>query len=391
MNDQRLRLDLTELADEVTVVDLRERTLRTSRRLGIQRAVATSAAALVLIAAATGTALAIRPDRSPSPLPADTPSVTATPTPSPTPSTSASDAPGSSAGESGTNTPSVGIGKLFYGPAKVTDAKTNNLRSWRPGGDPVRLLALPELAAVGNVSVSPDGRRVAWIEDGGDGRSTIFTANADGSDKQTMRSGVERYCVTPVWSPDGHLLFREAKATGEPGRFGVLDTHSATKSVRWWATEPSACHAVWSADGGTIAMNTDAGVTLFDTDGNQKRDVPGLDPSGTWWSSHFASLSPDGDRVALYRYHPGSEDGRDVARFLQVSAVLETRVGTQVTLPLGGRTLRQVYFQADGSMVVRVQAGNGYAVLLVDKDGRKISETAEPAALKDMQILAVVA
>ncbi|MFF0255043.1 hypothetical protein ACFYPW_21365 [Micromonospora zamorensis] len=394
MNDQRLRLDLTDLAEEVTVVDLRDRTLRTSRRLGIQRAVATSAAALVLIAAAAGTAFAIRPDQSPAPLPADTPSVTATPTPTPsaTPSTSTSDAPGSppSSGST-TNTPTAKIGKLFYGPAEITGAQNANLRSWRPGDNPVRLLALPELAAVGNVSVSPDGQRLAWMEDDGDARSTVVTANVDGSNKQTMRSGVDRSCVTPIWSPDGHLLFREAKEMGEPGRYGVLDTRSAKKNVRWWAAEPSACHALWSADGGTIAMNTSAGVTLFDTDGKRKRDVPGLDSSGTWWSSHIASLSPDGDRIALYRYHPGSEDGRDVGRFLQASAVLDTRSGKPVELPLGGRTLRQVYFQADGSMVVRVQAGSGYAVLLVDEDGRKISETAEPAALKGMQILAVVA
>ena len=44
MNDDRLRLDLTDLADEVTPVDLRDRALRTSRRIGIQRAVATCAA-----------------------------------------------------------------------------------------------------------------------------------------------------------------------------------------------------------------------------------------------------------------------------------------------------------------------------------------------------------
>ncbi|MEU8295869.1 hypothetical protein AB0C04_01085 [Micromonospora sp. NPDC048909] len=81
MNDQRLRLDLADLADEVTPVDLRDRALRTSRRIGIQRAVATSAAALVLLGAATGTAFAMMPDRRADPLPATTPSVTATPTP----------------------------------------------------------------------------------------------------------------------------------------------------------------------------------------------------------------------------------------------------------------------------------------------------------------------
>jgi len=392
MNDKRLRLDLAALADEVTAVDLRDRTLRTSRRLGIQRAVATSAAALVLIAVATGTAFAIRPDRSPAPMPADPPSVTATPAPTPstTPSTTTGDAPGSPpSGGSSTNTPTAKIGKLFYGPAEMTDAKTTNLRSWRPGDNPTRLLALPTIAALNTASVSPDGRRVAWVTSNDSGQGTLFVANADGSDKQQLRSDADAQCLTPVWSPDGrHLLFREVKAMGEGGRYGVLDTRGDSGTVNWWTEQPGGCHALWSADGRTIAMTVDAGVTLYDKDGAKKRTVPGFALDG-WRSNDIASLSPDGSRIALHRRKAG-EDAGDIARELWVNTVLDTRSGKQVGLPLGGRTLRQVYFQSDGSIVVRVQTGSGYALLLVDEDGKKISETAEPAALKDMQILAVV-
>ncbi|MEU4402107.1 TolB family protein [Micromonospora orduensis] len=383
MNDQRLRLDLAALADEVTSVDLRDRTLRTSRRLGIQRAVATSAAALVLIAAATGTAFAIRPNESPPPLPADTPSVTATPSqsPSPTPSTSVDTPAAPPSSGSSTNTPTVQFGKLFYGPADVTEAETAYLRSWRPGDSPVRLLALPVLAAKGNSSISPDGRRVAWVDD----RAILVVADVDGSDRQEMRSDVADSC-TPVWSPDGrHLLFNSGS---EPGRHGVLDTRSDKRTVEWWAERHSGCHALWSADGRSIAMAVDVGVTLYAADGTKKRTVPGFSVRGTR-SHDIASLSPDGSRIALLQREPG-EDSGDIARELWVNAVLDTRTGKQVALPLGGRTLRQVYFQSDGSMVVRVQTGSGYAVLLVDEDGRKVSEIAEPASLKDMQILAVV-
>ncbi|RAO38844.1 hypothetical protein ONO23_00688 [Micromonospora noduli] len=391
MNDQRLRLDLTALADEVTSVDLRDRTLRTSRRLGIQRAVATSAAALVLIAAAAGTAFAIRPDQSPAPLPADTPSVTATrtPSPTPTPSTSAGDTPGAPpSGGSGTNTPSVQFGKLFYGPASVADAEMVNLRSWRPGGSTVRLLALPDIAFKGNMSVSSDGHRVAWV----DSNSDLVVSDADGSGKEKIRSNVNPYCVGAAWSPDRRqLLFRESVEPLETARLGMLDMRSAEKTVRWWTTEFEdfeACNAVWSADGQTIAMTIDYGVTLYGADGTKKRAVPGFSRDG-WQTDDVVSLSPDGSLVALLRHKPDGDAG-DVARDLRVNVVLDTRTGKQVSLPLGGRTLHQVYFQSDGSMVVRVQSGSGYAVLLVDEDGRKVSETAEPASLKDEQILAVV-
>ncbi|WP_030487633.1 PD40 domain-containing protein [Micromonospora chokoriensis] len=387
MNDQRLRLDLTALADEVTSVDLRDRTLRTSRRLGIQRAVATSAAALVLIAAATSTAFAIRPNQSPTPLPADTPSVTASSTqsPSPTPSASA-DAPPSSG--SGTNAPAVHFGKLFYGPASGVEAKNANLRSWSPGGSVVRLAALPEPTALIRAGISPDGHRVAWVQIDVDGGSNLYTANVDGSDRQQVRKEVEQTCVYPVWSPDGrYLLFREWDATVGPGRVGVLDTHSAKKTVRWWANDRAGCNARWSSDGKIIAMiNADGGVTLFDSSGNRKRDMPGLGTRGTWGNGDVVSLSPNGDRIALYRSDPSSEDATDP----KVGVVRDTRTGEEIRLPLEGRKSRQVYFRTDGSMIVRVQAGSGYAVLLVDEDGKKIAETPEPASLKDIRILAVV-
>ncbi|TNH27489.1 hypothetical protein FHG89_18070 [Micromonospora orduensis] len=352
---------------------------------------ATSAAALVLIAAATGTAFAIRPNQSPNPLPADTPSVTATPTPSPTPTPSATagDTPGAPpSSESSTNTPAVQFGKLFYGPVELARQGTTwDLRSWRPGGSPVRLLTLPDIAVRGNMGISSDGHRAAWV----DADNELFVADADGSDKQMVRTNVDPYCVGAAWSPDGRqLLFRELQEPGGPGRFGLLDTRSPGKTVRWWTTKTEACDALWSADGQTIAMTRYdgvSGVTLYGKDGTKKRDVPGFFPDG-WSAVDLVSLSPDGSLIALSRQKERGDRG-DGVRDLSVNALLDTRTGEQVSLPLGGRKLRQVYFQADGSMVVRVQDGSGYAVLLVDEDGEKVSETAEPASLKDMQVLAV--
>ncbi|MFE9204039.1 hypothetical protein [Micromonospora sp. NPDC007230] len=104
MNHDRLRLDLAGLAEEVSPVDLRDRALRTSRRLGLQRAIATSAAAVVMLCAATGTAFALVPRNDGlAPVPADTPSVTVPASPSGEP------APSPSAGSSPTATPSNSV------------------------------------------------------------------------------------------------------------------------------------------------------------------------------------------------------------------------------------------------------------------------------------------
>lgn len=67
--------------------------------------------------------------------------------------------------------------------------------------------------------------------------------------------------------------------------------------------------------------------------------------------------------------------------------MLDTRTGAEVSLPLEGCQLRQVFFQPDGSMVVRVRSGDRYTVVLVDANGKKITERAEPSALRDMQII----
>ena len=147
MNDQRLRLDLTALADEVT-----SSTCGTGPCVRPAGSVSNgrwprSAAALVLVAAAAGTAFAIRPDQSPGPVARRHP-------------VGDRDADADAHARrrpprrrhprrptqrrNGHEHPVVQFGKLFYGPASVSRVTTANLRSWRPGDNTARLLALPD-------------------------------------------------------------------------------------------------------------------------------------------------------------------------------------------------------------------------------------------------------
>jgi dipeptidyl aminopeptidase/acylaminoacyl peptidase len=394
MNHDRLRSDLAGLADEVTPVDLRDRALRTSRRLGIQRTVATTAAALVLVAAATGTALAVRPNGAPTPDPAG-PSVTATTpgpdsTPSRVPTEPSADPSTPTSGDPSGSVADGRLGRIFYIPQKVVGAKTVPLRSWQPGSQPRKLAELPELPALVSARVSPDGARVAWVEDDGNGGSTLYVADVNGAHKQSMGSGLGRYCVPPTWSPDSRrLLIRETAPDGAPGRFGVLDTRGDQKPVRWWKTQPQACNAFWSSDGKTIAMESESGVALFDTDGNRKLALPAASVPNAPSGMRLVGLAPDGGRIAVYRLRKG-DDGGDVSRVLRANAVLDTGTGAEMELPLDGRELMQVYFRPDGDMIVRVRDGIDWAVLLVDRDGRKLAERAEPTSFRSAYILAAV-
>jgi hypothetical protein len=97
----RLHADLTDLADEVRVVDLRDRAVRTSRRLAMRRTLVGAAAAVGVIAIGAGTAFAVLPGRHAA-LPAGAgPSDQATAAPAQvTPSASAPTAEAPSAGPS---------------------------------------------------------------------------------------------------------------------------------------------------------------------------------------------------------------------------------------------------------------------------------------------------
>jgi hypothetical protein len=97
----RLHADLTDLADEVRVVDLRDRAVRTSQRLAMQRTLVGAAAAVAVVAIGAGTAFAVLPGRHAA-LPAGPgPSDQATATPAQvTPSASAPAAAEPSAGPS---------------------------------------------------------------------------------------------------------------------------------------------------------------------------------------------------------------------------------------------------------------------------------------------------
>lgn len=177
-------------------------------------------------------------------------------------------------------------------------------------------------------------------------------------------------------------------ADGSYSKAGLLDVSSgAFTEVAGF----DGCHPVWAANG-TVAFADGSNGTVVVTDrtGAGRRTIPGLGSKGSRYVCFdVASISPDGRRIALFRIDRDGTYG-DAARDLIVNAVLDTRTGKEISLPLGGRELRQAYFQADGSLVARVRSGSRYTLVLVDKAGKKVAEKAEPSSLASMQIIAAV-
>ena len=389
MNLDLFRADLADLAEDVTPVDVRDRVLATSRRIGRRRVIIGVAAAVAFLAAAGGVAVAAVPDRGAAPIlppsdstpwPSPEPSVGPTPGPTTEPSrpveSTASDDP----------TTSTNIGTVYYGPMPDSSGDTARLYTWVGNEEPQRGARVPRSAAVANLTVSPDGRRLAWVDD----KAALYVANNDGSSPRKLLDSVDGQCWGPVWSGDSAQL-GVAVITRTDGDYqdtkGVYDFG---QDRFWEVRQVSGCHPLWSADNGTLvyADGSNGKIMITDTNLRTPSAIAGLGGPGRPYSFDLASIAPDGTKVALHKRQPGEGSG-DVLRGLNVNAVIDVTNGHEIELPLDGREMRQAQFRTDGSLLVRVADGDGYAMVLVSPEGKKVTEIAEPAALRDMQMLAV--
>lgn len=246
---------------------------------------------------------------------------------------------------------------------------------------------MPTSSAWTNAAVSPNGERVAWV----DRDAALWVADVDGSNRRKLHSDVDGLCWGPTWHPDGKTLsvaLNDMTGRGDITR-GNLDVRTGTFTDLGWKLD--GCHPLVSADGRFVAYpdgSTGRVLVVNASGGRLARTVPGLGGNARYDCFDVASLSPDGVRIALLR-RGQNEDAGDVARELTVNAVVDTIDGKVIELPLDGRKLLQAYFQADGTLVARVAASDANRLVLVAADGRKLTETPEPTALRNMQILHV--
>ncbi|MFE9689873.1 hypothetical protein [Micromonospora sp. NPDC005806] len=374
MNHDRLRFDLADLAEEVTPVDLRDRALRTSRRLGIQRAVATSAAALVMVAAATGAALAIRPNgQAPLPQPAG-PSTTVTAPPvevTPTPDPSASAEP--------TNSPakpaSVLDGTRYYLESTSTRARIHAVRG--SSDQVVHQLPYSTYGCEWNtITVSPDGKWVAWVQDSTDGNTSgVLMASRTGKPGAT-RLLDEVNCLGPrplVWK-GGDLLM-----VGKKTRESVLFDLAANKRVNGDpGQETDRC---WSADGRWLAAVDDQRKPYV-TDGTQSRHysyTPPQDEAAHWGGWQARSVSMDG------RYVSVGWVGTDPSRHDDSFALVDTTTSKVVDLP-GRGEIRSIMFTVDNKVVVKRATG----ISVLDSSFKPLGTVTETASVRNMWLLAYV-
>ncbi|MGN9811987.1 hypothetical protein ACTMSW_21835 [Micromonospora sp. BQ11] len=352
MNDDRLRLDLTDLADEVTPVDLRDRALRTSRRLGIQRVVVTSTTAVVMVGAATGTAFALMPKADgTSPLPAGTPTVTLDPSgdvpPTPAPS-------GSRQSPSPSVTDTTPPGSAVLGGTRYHVGRSGGdaiVRAVRGADDSVLArVPLGDDPCVGNsITVSPDGRRLAWVEDGAaSGVGTLMTAAVDGSRKRQVATDVVCLGGNPlVWEGGDLLMVRLGDGpyrSVDMSAGKILGGDPGMERDRWWSPDGRYLAAVMDGEPYVSGPGVSRAY-LYDPPAEEAARYDG-------WA--VRSVSMEGRYVAV------GWKGTAVSRQDGSFAVVDTTTGRSVDLPVKGEIL-SIHFTADRKVLVR--QANGITVL----------------------------
>jgi hypothetical protein len=353
-----LRSGLADLADDVNPVDLRDRALRTSRRIGVRRTALTSALSLVLLGSAGVTAVAMTSGGGEVVEPGVTATTTVAPqSPSPVRATVTGD-------------------YYFMRQSGNTKLELTVLRESYPCGTPepgvcqpatrteqLRTITHPvdDACPWQSVTVSPDGRQVAWVvgADGLSGGGDLMIADTRGGTPQKRGSRV--LCLgtgNVVWSPDSTRLY--VGKFDNAGTVGTVDAGSGKFSPM---EREAWKEAQTLATGPFRGVLLDGRLTVTKADGTAPRSVPYVTEHGL--DAVVLGVSHDG------RYAAVSTEAGDPSRRLYVADVIDLTTGRPVGFGVG--KVSAVWFQPDGSLVVRVNGDPG-KVYRLDTDLRIVAE-----------------
>jgi TolB protein len=245
-----------------------------------------------------------------------------------------------------------------------------------------------------SANVSPDGTSVAFLDgSGANGNATVYVADRDGGHRRAVLTGAVGDGYEPAWAPDSKRLLAGRPLSGGEGgvQLGVVDV--ATGTFTPLAEHFDAIHPLWTADGKHLGYATGTcQLGIADADGGNAHVVPvfasndlSLNPQLRRSCDPY-SISPDGSLMAVHQ-RTGDEPDGDIGRDLVANAVVDTRTGADVRLPVTG-TVNAVLFQPDGTILVRTTGGAGNLLTLLNPDRTVRARVDEPASVHDAALLA---
>ncbi len=163
---------------------------------------------------------------------------------------------------------------------------------------------------------SPDGSRLAWLEDAADGR-TLWTANADGTGIRRLASGVWPESKA-TWAPDGTGLIVAVIAGSGEGNRAVLELISLQPDV---LAEPLALNSAlvnpgkltvtFSPDGSRMAVQNN--MYMVDAHSDFYRQLGVAQADGTsiaFFGNLLVGWGPDGSSL-IFLDMPGIGEAHD--------------------------------------------------------------------------------
>jgi TolB protein len=357
---------LTELAEEVTPVDLRDRVLAASHRSTVRRRVLTaSSAAVAVVAIAAGVAWAGLPQPKPGPV---VPAVSESPDHSPTPAPSIS-----------SSRPSVSTSKTMKPPPEVNLPPRVYYLDEASGK--VRTSAGIVLTAPSScgLMLSPDHSRVSYV-DNTDGHfaGDLIVAGVTGGGRRTVLHDVA--CSggrQPMWLADSQRLFI-TYGRGAASKRGVVDVRTGKVSSTPFKDVED--YVTWSPDGSYVAYAEAGKIVVARPDGTVVHRVTHGDETG---SGGFAvtGVTDNGRRVVV----GGMNTDPGVARDGITVVDLETGRDVALPPPLGqvAKFDLDILVTPENRLLVR----HSTKLYLVGPDGKVLDTRTEPSSLRDSQIL----
>jgi hypothetical protein len=221
-------------------------------------------------------------------------------------------------------------------------------------------------------TVSPAGDRYAWVD-----RGQLWVARFGAIPGPVGPATLDAF-FTPQWSADGTRLIVKY----ESARYGWIDAVSGEIAALPAAPEE---YVAFSSDDGTYAVYGSIQTETYRTVRmGSAAAVPVVAPSSRYYT-RFQSVSPNARHaIALIRATAGARG--DVARAFSANAIVDLTTGTLLVVP-GGGTLRQGFFRADRTAVLRVTQNNTDQVLLVSPSGEVVDRLNLPREAADLPLL----
>jgi Tol biopolymer transport system component len=231
-----------------------------------------------------------------------------------------------------------------------------------------RLLALiegaPARPEVQSPVWSPDGRRIAFVSQGRDGRA-LYVMNADGSGLRIVARIEPR--ATPAWSPDGRRIVFQG--WGDGAVYVVNADGSGQRTLARRGSTPA-----WSPDGRRIAFVITGKLYVVNADGSGHRT---LTPRIGDAAAASLAWSPDGRKLLVLLEHGSAPLCAICDRVYVLNADgsglrdLTRKLGRSLPGPGAGPASDPVW-SPDGRTIAFVRLNTRHGVYVINADGSAV-------------------